>query len=412
MSNRSVTQPRTAAVIFIFITVVLDILALGVIIPVLPKLVASFLNGDTHKAAQVYGVFGTVWALAQFLCSSLLGALSDRFGRRPVILLSNLGLGLDYVLMALAPSLGWLFVGRVISGITAASFTTASAYVADVTTPEKRAAGFGMLGAAFGLGFVLGPALGGVLGNVDPRLPFWVAGALSLLNAAYGFFVLPESLGTDKRAAFSWQRANPLIGLVFLAKHRQLLGLAAATMFYNLAHEVLPNVFVLYTNYRFKWNERTVGLTLAGVGVCSMIVQGGLVRHAVRYLGERKSMLTGLVFGALAFAMYGLADTQIWMWVGIPVMGIMGFYNAAAQSMMTQHVDAHEQGRLQGALNSLRGIMGIVGPGLFTQTFAYFIATDRRVQMPGAPFLLASLLLTASFAIALLATRQHRQREI
>ena len=244
------TEPRRAAVVFIFITVVLDILALGIVIPVLPVLVEDFLGGNTAQAATMFGLFGTVWALMQFIFAPVLGALSDRFGRRPVILISCVGLGLDYVLMAVAPSLGWLFVGRVLSGITAASFTTAGAYISDVTSLEKRAAGFGMIGAAFGVGFVLGPAVGGILGAADPRLPFWVAGGLALANAAYGYFVLPESLPPEKRKPFSWRNANPMGSLQLLRRYPGLMGLASVSVMYHLVHHVLPSVFVLYVGYR------------------------------------------------------------------------------------------------------------------------------------------------------------------
>src|SRR5215475_8799857 len=245
------TKPRRAAMAFIFVTVALDMLALGIVIPVLPKLVEGFMGGNTARAAEVLGVFGIVWALMQFLFSPLLGVLSDRFGRRPVIVLSNAGLGLDYVLMALAPTLGWLFVGRVISGLTTASMSTAYAYIADVTPPERRAASYGLLGAAFGVGFILGPALGGLLGGVDPRLPFWVAAGFSLVNAGYGFFVLPESLPPDRRSAFSWRRANPLGSLALLRSHRELSGLAVANFLLLVSHVVFPTVYVLYAGYRY-----------------------------------------------------------------------------------------------------------------------------------------------------------------
>jgi len=244
-------KPRRAAVAFILVTIALDMLALGMIIPVLPKLVERFMGGDTARAAEIFGAFTTVWALMQFLFSPLLGALSDRYGRRPVILLSNLGLGLDYIVMALAPTLMWLFVGRVISGITAASISTAQAYIADVTPPDRRAASYGLLGGAFGLGFILGPALGGLLGAIEPRLPFWAAAAFSLANAAYGLFVLPESLALDHRSGFSWRRANPVGSLLLLRSHPELSGLASANFFANLAHVVLPTVFVLYAGYRY-----------------------------------------------------------------------------------------------------------------------------------------------------------------
>jgi DHA1 family tetracycline resistance protein-like MFS transporter len=382
-------------------------LALGMILPVLAPLVVSFLGGDTAHAASIYGLFGTTWALMQFLCSPILGALSDRYGRRPVILLSNFGLGLDYVVMALAPTLGWLFVGRVISGVTAASIPTAFAYLADVTPAEKRAASFGMLGAAFGLGFVLGPAVGGLLGAVDPRLPFWVAAGLSLANAAYGYFILPESLPRERRSAFSWRRANPVGALALLRARVGLLGLATVNFLGYLAHEVLPSTFVLYAGYRYDWHPREVGLTLAGVGVCSAIVQGALVRPAVARLGERRAMLLGLTCGAVGFAIYGMARTGAMFWVGIPIMSLWGLSGPAAQSLMTQRVEPTEQGRLQGANQSLRGISGLIGPTLFTQTFAWFIRPGEgaALHVPGAPFLLAGTLLVAALSVAFRAAR-------
>ena len=276
-----IAKPRGAAVAFIFVTIVLDMLTFGMIVPVLPKLVVEFSGGDTAHGAAVYGLFGTGWALMQFLFSPIQGALSDRFGRRPVVLLSNVGLGLDCLLMAWAPSLAWLFAGRLISGVTAASVSTANAYIADVTPPDKRAAAYGLLGAAFGIGFILGPAIGGVLGTIDPRLPFKVAAVVCLANALYGYFVLPESLPPEKRSAFSWRRASPAGSLALLRGHPEVFGLASATFFYNIAHAALPSIFVLYTSYRFGWNERDVGLTLAAVGLCSMIVQGGLIRPII-----------------------------------------------------------------------------------------------------------------------------------
>src|ERR1043166_2737012 len=243
---------RSAALAFIFVTVVLDVLAMGVIIPVLPKLVENFLKGDTARAAAIYGLFGTTWAAMQFVFAPVLGVLSDRYGRRRVILASNFGLGLDYIVMAIAPTLGWLFVGRIFSGITGASFTTAYAYIADVTPSEKRAASYGMLGAAFGLGFVLGPAFGGLLGGINPRLPFWVAAGLTLVNAMYGLFVLPESLPLDRRRPVNWKRANPIGSLKLLRSHHELFGLATVLFIFYLAHQVLPSVFVLYTSYRYE----------------------------------------------------------------------------------------------------------------------------------------------------------------
>lgn len=402
--------PRRAALAFVFVTVVLDMLALGMIVPVLPQLVVSFFGGDTAHGAEIFGLFGTVWALMQFVFSPILGALSDRYGRRTVILLSNFGLGLDYILMAWAPTWGWLFVGRIISGITAASFSTAGAYIADVSPPEKRAAGFGMLSAAFGVGFVLGPALGGVLGSIHPRLPFWVAAGFSLVNAMYGLFVLPESLPPERRAPLDWRRANPLGSLTLLRSHRELLGLAAAIFLGYIAHEVLPSTFVLYAGYRYAWNESAMGLFLAGIGAAGMIVGMGLVGPIVTRFGERSVLLAGMGFGAAAFAVYGLAPSGAFLFLGLPLQALWGLANPSAQGLMTHRVSPSEQGRLQGALSSLRGIAGLIGPGLFTVTFATFIGSGRDWHVPGAPFLLAALLLFSGVLVASRATRaRHRE---
>ena len=392
-------EPRQAALVFIFITVLLDMLALGIIIPVWPRLVVGLLSGDSARGAEIFGVFGTAWALMQFVFSPIQGALSDRFGRRPVILLSNLGEGLDYFVMALAPSLGWLLVGRVVSGATAASVSTAFAYIADVTPPEKRAGRFGMVGAAFGIGFVLGPAIGGLLGELGPRLPFWFAGVLGLANFAYGFFVLPESLPIERRAAFRWRRANPVGALGLLRSHRELSGLAVIYFLSQLAHVVLPSTFVLYAGFRYGWTERAVGLTLAAVGVCSMVVQAGLVGRVVAWAGECRTLMIGLFFGALGFAIYGLAPTGRWFVLGVPVMSLWGLASPASQGLMTRLVSGSEQGQLQGASSSMMGIAGLLGPTLFTLTFAYAITATHHWQLSGAPFLLAALLLTLALGL-------------
>jgi DHA1 family tetracycline resistance protein-like MFS transporter len=363
------------------------------IVPVLPKLVETFLGGDTAKAARMYGIFGTVWALMQFVFAPVLGTMSDRFGRRPIVLLSNFGLGLDYILMALAPTLTWLFVGRVISGITAASVPAAGAYIADVTSEEKRAKAFGMLGAAFGIGFIVGPAVGGLLGHISPRLPFWVAAALSLVNAMYGLFVLPESLSREKRAPFSWARANPFGSLKLLRSHHELFGLALATFFSALAHDSLPSTFVLYADYRYGWSQRTIGFVLATVGICFGLIQGAFVGRIVGRVGERMALIVGLFFGAIGFAIYGFAAYGWIFWLGIPVMSIWGISGPAAQGMMCRRVNPTEQGQLQGAIGSIRGISGMLGPGLFTMTFAAFIGRWRDWHLPGSPFLLSSILL-------------------
>ena len=395
------TSPvRGGAVIFIFVTILLDTLALGVIIPILPKLVESFVDNDTASAAKIFGVFGTAWALMQFFFSPILGGLSDRFGRRPVVLLSNFGLALDYVLMALAPSLAWLFVGRVISGITSASISTSFAYIADITPPEKRAAVFGKVGAAFGAGFILGPAIGGLLGGMDPRLPFWVAAGLSFANTLYGFLILPESLPSDRRSPFRWKSANPLGSLHLLRSDRVLAGLSLANFFGQVAHVVLPSTFVLYATYRYGWDAATVGLTLALVGICAMVVQGAGIGPIVSRLGERRALLLGLGCGAIGFLIFGVAPTGPLFWLGIPVMAFWGVAGAATQSLMTRLVAPDQQGQLQGATNSVQSVSQLVGPFLFTLTFAYFIGAQAPAKLPGAPFLLASALLLLALVIA------------
>jgi DHA1 family tetracycline resistance protein-like MFS transporter len=391
---------RSGAVAFIFVTILLDMFALGLILPILPKLVESFVDNDTASAARIFGLFGTAWALMQFLFSPILGGLSDRFGRRPVVLLSNFGLALDYVLMALAPSLTWLFIGRVISGITSASVSTAFAYIADVTPPERRAAMFGKIGVAFGAGFILGPAIGGLLGGMDPRLPFWVAAGLSFANALYGLLILPESLPAERRTPFRWKSANPLGALNLLRSNRVLAGLSVANFLAQLAHVVLPSVFVLYASYRYGWDTTKVGLTLAIVGICSMAVQGAAIGPIVRRFGERGALLLGLGCGAAGFLIYGAAPTGPLFWLGIPVMALWGVAGAAIQALMTHLVAPDQQGQLQGAITSVQSISQLVGPFLFTLTFAYFIGAQAPVKLPGAPFLLASALLVLALVIA------------
>lgn len=374
--------------------------ALGLIMPILPKLVESFVDNDTARAARIFGAFGTAWALMQFFFSPILGSLSDRFGRRPVVLLSNFGLGLDYVLMALAPSLIWLFVGRVISGITSASVSTAFAYIADITPAEKRAAVFGKVGAAFGAGFIIGPAIGGLLGDADPRLPFWVAAGLSFANTIYGLLILPESLPRDRRAPFRWKSANPIGALNLLRSKRILAGLSLVNFFTQLAHAVLPSTFVLYATYRYGWDSKTVGVTLAMVGICAMLVQGAGIGPIIRLFGERLALVLGLVCGAAGFLIFAVAPTGPLSWLGIPVMSLWGVSGAAIQSLMTKEVAADEQGQLQGASSSVQSVSQLLGPFLFTLTFAYFIGAQAPMQLPGAPFFLASALVVLAVAIA------------
>jgi len=389
-----------AAFAFIFITVLLDMLALGIIVPVLPKLIIRFENGDMSMAATQTGIFAFVWAAMQFVFAPVMGALSDRFGRRPVVLLSNFGLGCDYLLMAVAPTLSWLFVGRVISGITAASFPTANAYIADVTPPEKRAAKFGMLGAAFGLGFIVGPALGGMLGGMGLRYPFWAAAALSLANALYGFLILPESLPKERRAAFNLRKANPLGALKLLSSHPELLGLASAMFLYYNAHEALPSMFVIYTDYRYHWGTQLTGWALAGVGVGSTIVSALLISLAVRKLGELRTLFTGMVCGMAGFATFAFAPSTAIFVIGIPLLSLWGLTSPPMQSLMSRRVGVSEQGQLQGALMSLFGVAGMIAPLVFTQVFAVAISPRWGLNFPGAPYWLAAGLMVGSFAIA------------
>jgi DHA1 family tetracycline resistance protein-like MFS transporter len=395
------TTSRRAALIFIFITVLIDVLAFGVIIPVLPHLVEQLSGGTTSTASYWVGAFGTVFAAIQFVTSPIQGALSDRFGRRPVILLSCLGLGLDFVFMALAPTLAWLFVGRIISAITAASFTTANAYVADVTEPSARARSFGMIGAAFGLGFIVGPLIGGVLGDIDLRLPFWFAAGLAILNFGYGLFVLPESLAPARRSArFDWSHANPFGSLRLLAGYPQILGLAAVVFLANLAHYVYPSVFVLFADYRYGWGQKEVGYVLAAVGVLSVVVNVVLVGRIVARLGERRALLLGLIAGAIGFAIYGMAS-EGWMFlVGLPISALWAIAAPATQAVITRQVGPEVQGRIQGALMSLVSLAGIVGPTIFAGSFGYFVDEASPVHLPGVPFLIASALLLVALTVA------------
>src|SRR5208283_5094893 len=349
-----------AAMIFIVVTVLLDFLAFGIIAPVLPDLIKQFEGGNIARASDMVGYFGLVWNLMQFMFLPVLGAWSDRFGRRPVILISCLGLGLDYIFMALAPTLWWLFVGRIISGITTSNISTAFAYIADVTPAEDRAKRYGMLGAAFGLGFVIGPAAGGLLGHYSLRAPFWAAAGLSLANFLYGLFVLPESLPVQKRAKSAWHMANPLGSLTLLRSNVELSWLAVVTTINYLAHQSLPAVFVLYSEYRYGWTERGVGLALAMVGICAAVVSGGMVGPYVKRFGERSSLLSGLLFGILGFVGMAFAPKSWAMFLAIPFIALWGVANPAMQSLMSQHVDPSSQGKLQGAINSLRALTGMV----------------------------------------------------
>ena len=411
MTTPEAPTRRRAALIFIFVTVLIDILSFGIIIPVLPHLVEELAGGGIAKAAMWVGVFGTLFAAIQFAFSPIQGALSDRFGRRPVILLSNLGIGVDFLFMALVNTLPLLLIGRCISGITAASFTTANAYIADVTPPEKRAGAFGMLGAAFGIGFVIGPALGGFLGAIDLRLPFWASAGLALANFCYGYFILPESLPPEQRSAkFDWSHANPLGSLVLLRRYPQVFGLAAVVLLVNLAHYVLPSVFVLYADYRYHWGPQEVGYTLALVGVCNAFTQAWLVGKLVPQIGERRVLLAGLLFGAAGFATMGVAGIPAVFLAGVPLLALWGMAGPSTQALMTRQVDPREQGRLQGAVSSLASLAGIFGPAIFTQIFALFISDHAPVHLPGASFLMSSAFLIAALVLAWNVTRSLSRR--
>jgi DHA1 family tetracycline resistance protein-like MFS transporter len=398
-------NPGRAAFVFILIMVAFDFLAFGIIAPVLPDLVRQFEGGDFARASSITGYFGFAWATMQFIFSPILGAWSDRFGRRPVILISCFGLSIDYVFMALAPSLRWLFVGRLISGITTSNVSTAFAYITDVTKPEERAKPFGLVSAVFGLGFVIGPAVGGYLGNINLRFPFWAAAVLSFGNALYGYFILPESLPPERRAKSAWHMANPLGSLKLLSSHAELAGLSVVTTLYYLAHNALPSMWALYTEYRYAWSRRDVGLSLSVVGVFAAVVSGALVGPIVKRFGERRSLLAGLFFGTLGFAGFALASRGWMILAVIPFIALWGIAAPAIQSLMSRHVDSSSQGKLQGAINSLRAVTGMVGPVLFTQVFALAIAPRASVHFPGAPYFLAALLLLSSLLLAVYVTR-------
>ncbi|PZR77291.1 MAG: tetracycline resistance MFS efflux pump [Chthoniobacterales bacterium] len=395
---------RQAAVIFVLVTVTLDILAMGLIIPVLPKLILDFLGGKMTMAADWNGWFALVFALMQFVFSPVLGVLSDRFGRRPVILLSNLGLALDYVVMALAPTIGWLFLGRIISGITTSSIPTAMAYISDVTPKEKRAAAFGMIGMAFGIGFAFGPAIGGMLGSVSPRLAFWVSAGLSLANWLYGYLFVPESLSRERRKSFSLRRANPLGSLVLLRSHPELWRLTTIQFLAYTAHNVF-GVWVLYAIYRFDWTELTTGLSLMVVGICTGAISALLTGKMVKRFGEKATLYIGQLFGAAGMFVAGIARNSLQFFFSIPIISLWNISMPAAQSMMTHRVSEREQGELQGAIQSMRSITFIIGPILFLRVFSWFIDPKHHIHLPGAPYFLAAALL---FVAALLSTRTQQ----
>ena len=392
---------RRAAVGFIFATALMDILSMGVMIPVLPNLVRQMVGGDVARAADYSLAFAVTWGLMQFFMSPIQGMLSDRFGRRPVLLISIFGLGIDYLFMALAPTLSWLFIGRLINGATAASFSTANAYIADVTAPEDRAKSYGMMGAAFGIGFVVGPAIGGWLGAYNLRWPFYLSAVLALVNWLYGFFVLPESLPPEKRAArFDWKKANPMGSLVLLRSKPGLLPLSGVYFLFQLAHNVFPSIFVLYVGHRFGWGPREAAYMLVATGVTSIIVQGAIVGRAVKALGERRALLVGWFSAFLAFSIYALASSQIVFISGIFVGGLSGLINPGLQGLMTRRVGAAEQGRLAGANSAMMGIAAIAGPALYLGLLGFAVRHEQTFHLPGLPIVVASVLSLLAVCLA------------
>jgi DHA1 family tetracycline resistance protein-like MFS transporter len=390
---------RSAALGFIFVTVLIDVIGFGIIIPVLPKLIQDLTGGDMSEASRYGGWLMFTYAFMQFLFAPILGNLSDRYGRRSIILISLFGFGLDYLLLAWAPTITWLFIARILSGITGASITTASAYIADISTPEKRAQNFGMIGAAFGLGFIIGPFIGGVLGQYGDRIPFLFAAGLTLVNWLYGMFILPESLPADKRRKFEWSKANPVGSLLHLKKYPAVAGLIISlTLIYIGAHAV-QSTWSYYTMEKFKWNSAMVGYSLAFVGLMIAIVQGGLIRVVIPKLGQSKSLFTGLVMYTIGMVCFAFAGSTAFMFASCFVYCLGGIAGPALQGIISSHVPANEQGELQGALTSLMSATSIVGPPLMTNLFSFFSQTGGQVYFPGAPFIAGAIFFLISTII-------------
>ncbi|MGI6853152.1 TCR/Tet family MFS transporter [Mesorhizobium sp. 1B3] len=401
---------RKAVIAFIFVTAVLDIVAMGIIIPVFPSLIEEFV-GSNADAGWINGVFVALWAGMQFLASPVIGSLSDQYGRRPVILLSCAGLAVDYVLMALAPNLWWLAAGRLIAGVTSSSFTTVFAYMADITPPEGRARAYGLIGAAFSGGFVLGPLIGGFLGEISPRAPFWFAAGLSGVAFLYGLFILPESLPLKNRMPFSWRRANPFGAMKLLASHPELSGLAVVNFLLHFAHHVFSAVFVLYAAYRYGWSPWQVGALLALVGVLDMAVQGLLVGPAVKRFGDRAVMVFGLFGGSIGIASMGLAPTGLLFTLAMVPNALWGLAMPTLQSLMTQHVSESEQGQLQGANMSVASIAGVASPLFFGAVYAFTLREDSWLPFSGTAFLVASLVLLVGALLGWFVAKQAQRRE-
>lgn len=391
---------KPAALGFIFVTILIDVIGFGIIIPVMPKLIMQLINGDLSDASRYGGWMLFAYSAMQFLFAPLLGNLSDKYGRRPILLFSLLGFGIDYLFLAFAPSIFWLFVGRIIAGITGASFTTATAYIADISAPEKRAQNFGIIGAAFGMGFIIGPLIGGLLGGLGPRVPFLVAAGLTLINWLYGYFVLPESLAKENRRAFDWKRANPLGSLLQMSKYKEITGLVVSFILIYLAAHAVQSTWSFYNMKKFQWTEAQVGISLAVVGVCVGLVQGVLIRKTMVKLGQQKSVYVGFVFYAVGMVLFGIA-AQGWMMYAFTLIYCLGgIAGPALQGIISNHVPANEQGELQGGLTSLISVTSIIGPPIMTGLFSYFTSANAPFQFPGAPFILGSVFMVISALVA------------
>lgn len=395
------TQQRAAGMVFIFTTIFLDIVGIGLIIPIMPQLVAQFVGGDLSEASRYYGALGSVYTLMQFLFAPMLGAWSDQVGRKPVLLISLFGTALSYLMMALSPSLVWLFVARTLAGIAGASLTVATTYIADVSSPEDRAKNFGMVGAAFGIGFIIGPAVGGLLGSLGLHVPFYVAAAITLLNFLYGMFVVPESHVPENRRKFTWDKANPFSWVTLLRKYPVVMGLTATFVLMGLAQNALHSTWVLFTTYRFQWGTAENGWALAVVGLNAAIVQGGLIRVLMPKLGEQRAIVVGLLVGALGFLFYGLATEGWMMYVILTFASLGGLAGPAIQGLVSRAVGPYEQGAVQGALTSLMSLTGVVGPMVSSQLFAEFTGARARMELPGIAFFVGSALMLLAMVLAI-----------
>lgn len=398
-------SPRRAGLAFVLVTIWIDVLSWGVTIPVYPQLIIELTGGDVSYAAATAGLLMAVFAAIQLFVAPVLGALSDRFGRRPVLLMACGGLAVNMAVNALAPNIWWLWATRILHAVTAATSAVAGAYIADVTKPEERAKAFGYMGAAFSFGFIIGPGIGGILGQIDIRLPFIAGAVLAGLNVLWGYFVLPESLKPENRSPFKLKQANPLGALNFLRSDKPLMTLAGVNFMTQLAHQIYPALWVLYTSYRYQWDAMMVGITLAVSGVLSMLVQTFLVSPVVKRVGERNALLIGLMFWALAFTVEGWAPTTMWFLIGIPIGALSSFAGPALNSLMSKRVTPDKQGALQGANASLISIAGLIGPLMFTGLFAYVIAGERTIYIPGAPFYVAAAVILLGAGLALAAVR-------